>query len=88
MRKLRRNARFKRDVRRMKKRGKDIGKLQAIVKKLLARKSLTPHHRRHRLKGGMAHCWECHIEPDWLLVWEENDRSVTLIRTGTHEELF
>ena len=72
----------------MKKRGKDIGKLQAIVEKLPARKPLAPHHRKHRLKGGLAHYWECHIEPDWLLAWKEDDHSVTLARTGTHADLF
>ena len=72
----------------MKKRGKDIGKLNAVVEKLLTGEPLAWRYRKHRLSGDLAHCWECHIEPDWLLIWEEDDRSVVLTRTGTHADLF
>ncbi|MBO6773885.1 type II toxin-antitoxin system YafQ family toxin, partial [Thalassospira sp.] len=41
-----------------------------------------------RLAGDWKPCWECHIEPDWLLIWDEDETSVTLIRTGTHSDLF
>lgn len=87
MRELRSGTRFKRDLRKAKKRGKDLGKLQALVNKLRAGEPLAPHHCRHRLKGNWARYWECHIEPDWLLIWEENDHEVRLTRTGTHADL-
>ncbi len=72
----------------MRKRGKDIGKLEVVVWKLLAEETLEPRHRKHRLSGPLGGCWECHVDPDWLLVWEEDDHSVTLTRTGTHSDLF
>ena len=88
MRDLYRDNRFMRDVKRMRKRGKDIGKLNTVVKKLLAGESLASRHRKHRLSGRLAHCWECHIEPDWVLIWEEDDCSIALTRTGTHSDFF
>ena len=49
---------------------------------------LEPHHRAHQLAGGLVRLWECHIESDWLLVWDEDNISVTLMRTGTHSDIF
>ncbi len=81
-------AQFKRDVRRVSKRGKDLDQLWAIVEKLLARQPLAPRHRPHRLSGQWARFWECHIAPDWLLIWDQQDDALTLVRTGTHADLF
>ncbi|MYK57872.1 MAG: type II toxin-antitoxin system YafQ family toxin, partial [Rhodospirillaceae bacterium] len=44
--------------------------------------------RMHRLSGDWFRAWECHIEPDWLLIWRIDDDSLVLIRTGTHADLF
>ena len=88
MRELILTARFRRDLRRTARRGKDGDKLEEIVRKLLASEPLEPRYRAHQLTGSMAPLWECHIENDWLLVWDEDDQSVTLIRTGTHSDLF
>ncbi len=79
---------FKKDIKRARKRGKNPGKLRNIVNKLLANEPLDKKFRSHRLVGNMAPYMECHIEPDWLLVWNEDEQSVTLIRTGTHSDLF
>ncbi len=88
MRELRATTQFKRDLRRTRKRGKDIEKLMRIVDKLLAGEPLDQQNRPHRLSGEWSPCRECHIEPDWLLIWDEAEDSVTLIRTGTHSDLF
>ena len=50
--------------------------------------TLAPKHRAHRLQGNMQGLWECHIEPDWLLVWDEDDKQLILVRCGTHADLF
>jgi|SaaInlV_165m_DNA_1040744.scaffolds.fasta_scaffold152014_1 mRNA interferase YafQ len=79
---------FKKDLKRVKKRGKNPDKLRDILDNLLANELLERKFKAHRLAGNMAPYWECHIESDWLLIWEENDDTLTLIRTGTHSDLF
>ncbi len=49
---------------------------------------MEPRYRAHQLTGNMAPLWECHIENDWLLVWDENETTVTLMQTGTHSDIF
>ena len=80
--------RFEMDLRRARRRGKDLGKLWAVVGRLLAGKPLEPRHRAHRLSGQWARSWECHIEPDWLLIWHVRDDALVLTGTGTHADLF
>ncbi len=79
---------FKRDLRRAKRRGKDLSKLWSIVEQLLAGEPISPRNRPHRLSGEMSHLWECHVEPDWLLTWEQDNEELFLARTGTHSDLF
>ncbi|OHC75192.1 MAG: hypothetical protein A3G18_09750 [Rhodospirillales bacterium RIFCSPLOWO2_12_FULL_58_28] len=79
---------FKKDMKRAAKRGKDPAKLDRIINKIVAKEPLEFRHRPHRLSGDWTPCWECHIEPDWLLIWDEDEESVTLVRTGTHSDLF
>ncbi|MBM3569145.1 MAG: type II toxin-antitoxin system YafQ family toxin [Alphaproteobacteria bacterium] len=55
---------------------------------LLRGAALEPRHRRHRLSGQWRSHWECHVEPDWLLIWLESDGELILVRTGTHSDLF
>ena len=81
-------GRFERDLRRARRRGKDLNKLWAVVERLLAGNPLEPRHRAHRLSGQWARSWECHIEPDWLLIWHVQDNALVLTRTGTHADLF
>ena len=88
MRKLYVTTKFKKDLKKIRKRGKDPDKLGSIIKKLIANEPLDLRNKPHRLSGKWYLSWECHIEPDWLLIWKENGESVTLMRTGTHSDLF
>jgi len=63
--------RFEKDLKRAIKRGKDLDKLWKIVEQLLNNKPLEKRHRPHPLSGNYATAWECHIEPDWLLIWNQ-----------------
>lgn len=81
---------FQRDLKRVKKRGYDIGLLTAVIKKLAAGEPLPEKNRDHRLVGGYGGCRECHIAPDWLLIYEISGSELVLylMRTGTHSDLF
>lgn len=79
---------FARDLRKMAKRGKDLRKLYVLVEKLAKGESLPPKNKPHPLKGDWVPKWDCHIEPDWLLIYEVTKDSVKLARTGTHSDLF
>ena len=88
MRELIYTAQFRRELRRARRRNKDLSKLRDIVDQLLAGEPLAPRQRRHQLVGDWYPCWECHIEHDWLLVWVEDDTAITLMHTGTHSDIF
>ena len=88
MRTIRRTSQFKRDVERMKKRGKDLSKLREILEKIISGQQLEAKCRDHVLVGQYRGTRECHIEPDWLLIYELAQSEVVLIRTGTHTDLF
>lgn len=88
MRTIRRTSQFKRDVRRMKKRGKDMSKLKEVVGKIVRGEELEARYRDHTLVGQYKGTRECHIEPDWLLIYELAPDEVVLIRTGSHADLF
>jgi len=79
---------MKRDLRLAKRRGKDLKKLNTITNLLQAAKPLLEKHCNHKLSGSYKDHWECHIEPDWLHIYLVNSAAVTLVRTGTHSELF
>jgi len=63
--------RFEKYLKRALKRGKDLDKLWKIFELLLDYKPLEERHRTHPLSGNYAKVWECHIEPDWLLIWSQ-----------------
>ena len=88
MRSIRRDTQFKRDVKRLKKRRKEFVKFKAIIQLLIAGEKLPPETRDHRLKGALKDCRECHIEPDWLLIYRIEGSELCLIRTGSHTDLF
>jgi mRNA interferase YafQ len=69
-------------------RGYDLQKLQAIIVKLQRGEALSPQNRAHPLKGEWKGYWDCHIEPDWLLIYKLTDDELRLARTGTHADLF
>lgn len=83
-------SRFKRSLKRCKKRGLDIAEIELIITLLQREGKLSQKYNPHKLKGAYAKCWECHIQPNWLLVWQQNDTKLTLIMidTGTHSDLF
>ncbi len=82
--------RFEKDLKQAVKRGKDLDKLFAVIDKLAKGIPLEPKNRVHLLTGEYTGYWECHIEPDWLLVYEKFDDVLVLsmYRTGTHSDLF
>ena len=88
MRTIRRTSQFKRDVKRMKKRGRDLGKLKEVLEKIISGQELEAKYSDHALVGQYKGTRECHIEPDWLLFYELAQSEVVLIRTGTHVDLF
>lgn len=69
-------------------RGKDITKLTAVMEILIQEKQLDPKHRNHKLQGKYEGSWECHVESDWLLIYEKNKIEIYFSRTGTHSDLF
>ena len=81
---------FKRDLKKCKRQNKDVQKLQAILELLVAGEALPASNRDHSLAGNYVNHRECHIEPDWLLVYRinETDKIVELVRVGSHSELF
>ncbi|MQX38109.1 type II toxin-antitoxin system YafQ family toxin [Roseospira navarrensis] len=81
-------TRFKRDMKRARKRGQPMDRLETVLKALVEDRPLPERCRPHRLSGAWSDAWECHVAPDWLLIWEEDDESIVLIRTGSHADLF
>jgi len=88
MKQLFQTTQFSKDVKRMQKRGKDLEKLKIIVRKLANDDPLDPRHRDHPLSGEWKHCRDCHVEPDWILIYTETNDYLRLERTGTHSDLF
>ena len=79
---------FSRDLKKMKKRGKNLAKLRDVVRQLAAGKPLDPRHRDHPLIGSWQPSRDCHIEPDWILIYTADEKTLRLERTGTHSDLF
>jgi mRNA interferase YafQ len=88
MRRIGQQRRFRDDLRRQKRRGKDIEDLVEAVELLAEHGALPSAYRPHKLTGEWKGVWECHIEADWLLIYAVTDNELLLIRTGTHEDLF
>lgn len=88
MKQLSQTKQFAKDIKRMSKRGKDIEKLKAIVRQLAIGGALDSKHRDHPLIGEWRGSRDCHIEPDWLLVYTTDENNLRLERTGTHSDLF
>lgn len=80
---------FKRDRKRAKKRGWDVAHLDKVVTRLIAAEELEARYRAHALRGDYAGHWECHVEPDFLLIWYyAADDEIVFVRTGSHSDLF
>lgn len=87
---VRPTSRFQKDLKRVQKRGYNLELLTVIIKKLASGESLDAANHDHPLSGSFAGCRECHITPDWLLVYEisAGELILYLTRTGTHSDLF
>lgn len=83
-------AQFKKDVKRKKRQGADLRKLDRLITKLRKCETLDEKLRDHELSGNWRGHRECHIEPDWLLIYkiEKDELILTAVRTGSHSELF
>ena len=79
---------FKKELKKAKKRGLDLQLLNEIVTKLQCGEPLPDKNKDHALTGNWVHHRECHIQPDWLLIYQINDNELYLVRTGTHADLF
>ncbi|MCP5537399.1 MAG: type II toxin-antitoxin system YafQ family toxin [Akkermansiaceae bacterium] len=79
---------FKKDVKRQKKRGKDLEKLKVVIEILAAGKDLPQQYLDRSLSGNWNGWRDCHIEPDWILIYQVSAEVVTLGRTGAHSGLF
>ena len=79
---------FKKDYKRIKKQNKDLFNLRAVIEKLVAGQSLEPRFRDHQLSGSWKGHRNCHIEPDWILIYRITADDLYLERTGSHSELF
>lgn len=83
-------AAFKKDYKRIVKRGYDMRLLEKVIELLANQKPLPEKNRDHQLSGDYAGCRECHITPDWLLIYEVADEELILYltRTGSHSDFF
>ena len=83
-------AAFKKDYKRIVKRGYDMRLLEKVIELLANQKPLPEKNRDHQLSGDYAGCRECHITPDWLLIYEVADEELILYltRTGSHSDIF
>ena len=84
------SSKCKRDIRKASRRGKNMDKFGTVVNTLANQESLGVRHHDHALGGDYVGTRECHIEPDWLLVYkiDSNATELRLMRTGTHADLF
>ena len=86
------SIRFKKDLKKVLKQGKNIDDLKVVVDKLALKEELEPKYRNHKLIDNKYYknCSECHIRPDWLLIYQYNDDKLLLLlmNTGSHSDLF
>ena len=87
---LKPTSKFQKDLKRIQKRGYDIKLLKEVLGKLANGEILPAKNRNHKLTRNYSNCRECHITPDWLLIYEiyEEELYLYLTRTGTHSDLF
>jgi mRNA interferase YafQ len=79
---------FAKDLKRIAKRGYDRQRLESVVDALRHGTALPPAARPHPLRGEWKGYWDCHLAPDWLLIYKVSEDEVLLARTGTHSDLF
>ena len=81
---------FKKSLKLCVRRGLDVNIFKTVLDMLQNQGQLPAEYRPHKLTGKYTGCWECHMQPDWLLIWEQDDHQLRLILidTGTHSDLF
>ena len=79
---------FEKDLKKMEKRGKALGKIKKVIRKLVNEDHFKPKFRDHKLIGNYKGRRECHIESDWLLIYKLIDTEIIFERTGSHSDLF
>ncbi len=87
---LKTTAKFRKDYKKVKKRGLDMSLLEKVIQDLLEEKQLDPKYKDHALTGNYIGFRECHIQPDWLLIYtiNHNELILTASATGSHSDLF
>lgn len=90
MKKIVRTGQFKKDYKKLVRQGKDIRELKAIVTKLSKGEKLPPQNKDHKLTGRLEKYRDCHIQSDWILIYQINkkEQELILVRMGSHSELF
>lgn len=87
---VRTSKRYRRELKKVRSRGKDESKLETAIDILASGRTLPPDYSDHQLSGKMKEFRECHIEPNWLLVYRiyQNELILVLMSTGTHQDIF
>ena len=81
-------SQFKRDMKALANRGWDVAKLQAVMRTIVERRPLERSRADHPLRGEWKGCRDCHVEGDWVLIYEIAEGEATFHRTGTHSDVF
>lgn len=79
---------FKKDLKRLEKQNKNLETLKAVIEILLTDQTLPKSYRNHKLTGDWSKHRDCHIAPDWVLIYRKEENALILERTGSHSELF
>ena len=80
--------RFDKDLKRMLRRGKEAEKIKDVIRKLINEERLDEKYRDHPLKGNYKGCRDCHVKPDWILIYRIYGNQIQFLRTGSHSDLF
>jgi mRNA interferase YafQ len=86
--KFRQTSQFKKDIKKQIKKGKDPEKLTSLIKLLIQNDPLPQKYKDHALIGNWVGRRDCHIEPDWILIYKKTEDELLLERTGSHSDLF
>ena len=88
--KIKPTSKFQKDLKKISKRGYDLSLLKNVINILAREEELPAKYKDHPLKGNFVNCRECHITPDWLLIYEKTEYELYLYltRTGTHSDLY
>ena len=79
---------FEKDIEKLSRRSKDMERLKSVIRSLARGEKLDPIYRDRKLTGNYYGCRDCHVESDWLLIYKYDEETLSLIRTGTHPDLF